>query len=102
MRCRHRWCQVAHKDPFDANHKGVIAEFAGLKVGLSLAERPGDMLDESWVQLDYSANGYRHHHDVTPQAAADWAEILAAVDVRELAAIAQALYQAGVTLGAST
>lgn len=79
----------------------TTAMFTGLTVQTFRVEQPGDEPDQAWVRLTYTVQDRTHVSDITPQAAADWSEILTAIDVRELPSIAQALYRAGVTLGAS-
>lgn len=101
--CAYPWCTAPHVEPDHmSKHGGEVARFSGLTVRLMLVEEPGDDPDEAWVRMSYKVAGKQRTHDVRPQAAADWSELLTAVDVAELPSIAQALYRAGVTLGASS
>lgn len=103
MRCRFRWCTAPHATVESAGrHVGNVAEFTGLSVRLALVEQPGDEPDDAYVRLLHSAGATVRTYDVTPQAAIDWSELLAGIDVRDLAAVCQALYRAGLVLESVT
>lgn len=102
MSCHITWCTAVHDKPANQHaHMAVVATFTRLMVIAFLVEQPGTEPDEVWVRMVYPVGERTREHDITPTAAADWSEMLATIDVRELAAISQALYRAGVTLGAS-
>ncbi|WP_214322111.1 hypothetical protein [Nonomuraea sediminis] len=100
MSCRFPWCESTHQA--DAALHYVIAErLDSLTVIPIVAEQPGTEPDVTRVRLVFRVDGRQRELDVTPEAAADWSELLAAVDVRDLSAIAHVLYRAGVLLGAN-
>lgn len=83
---------TVEESPAADDRPATVAEFTGLKVQGFGGERP-------LVRLTYTVGDSTRLHEVTPQAAADWSDILKAIDVEELPAIAQALYETGTTLG---
>lgn len=101
MSCRIAWCTAPHATPeTKGHHIGDVAQFLGLVVRLVLVEQPGDKLDEAYVRLLRPIGERVHTYDITPQTAIDTAEIFAAIDVRDLTAVCQALRRAGIVLGA--
>ncbi|MFI6299516.1 hypothetical protein ACIBEJ_48535 [Nonomuraea sp. NPDC050790] len=102
MNCWIAWCTADHTASCrEGSHRGVVAQFTGLSLVAYLNEQPGDEPAQAWLRMIYPVNGRIREHDISPQAAADWSEFLAAIDVRETSAIAMELYRAGVSLGAS-
>lgn len=101
MNCRFPWCTVTHNLGNETKHSALVATFARLTLIACLVEHPHPEPDEAWVRMVYPVGERERQHDIRPTAAADWSEMLTAIDVRDLSAIAQALYRAGVTLGAS-
>ncbi|MFF0860874.1 hypothetical protein ACFYUV_03875 [Nonomuraea sp. NPDC003560] len=101
MNCHISWCTVPHKSNNETGHSATVATFTDLMVIAILLEQPDPEQNEGWIRMVYPIGDRQRHHDITPTAAADWSETLAAIDMRELSSIAQALYRAGVTLGAS-
>jgi hypothetical protein len=100
--CRIRWCTAPHTTPETKGvHIGGVAQFLGLAVHLVLVEQPGDEPDEAYVRLLRPIAERVHTYDITPQTAVDMSEVFAAIDVRDLKAVCQALGRAGVVLGAT-
>ncbi|AQZ67655.1 unnamed protein product [[Actinomadura] parvosata subsp. kistnae] len=102
MSCHIPWCVATHAKPGTKHIHGGAAVSIGssLTVRQMLHEWPGDLPDEPWVQLVYKVHGRERELYVYPQAAVDWSELLAGLDVRDLAAFSQALYRAGRNGGA--
>jgi hypothetical protein len=68
---------------------------------LQVAGHPGEEPEEpeqAFVRLTYSVGDRTRTHDISPQAAADWAEVLQAVDLRTLPGIIRALRDTGQAL----
>lgn len=103
MNCRFRWCAAPHAAADGSgSHIGDVAQFTGLTVRLSLIEHPGDEPGAAHVRLIRPVGARVRIYDLTPQAAIDLSEIFAGIDVRDLTAICQALYRAGVVLESAT
>jgi hypothetical protein len=96
---RFAWCARQHGITNLTSHFGSVARYSGLTITAHLEERPGAGPNR-WIRMIFQVNGSRRMFDITPQDSLSWADLLSVTDVRELSAIAQTLYRAGVTLEA--
>ncbi|MFI9552671.1 hypothetical protein [Nonomuraea endophytica] len=98
MNCSVSWCTRDHSIGDPAEHWGLVESFAGVHVVAYLTVHPAPKQNELGVRVAFGANRQNmgaREHDVTPQAAMEWAEVLNALDVRDVSAFALALYRAG-------
>lgn len=96
---RHGGCPVSW---CESSHQGGGAHWAELTAGpvsLLLLQSSIDAGDPGTVRVSYPAGGQTRTLEVTPQLAADLADLLSALPADAVDAFTAALYQAHTTLG---
>ncbi|MER5647289.1 hypothetical protein [Streptosporangium sp. NPDC002524] len=81
--CRYAWCQVRHAEGPDLAHRAILGTFdgPGRVWALLLQSESGGRLDEPFVRIVYTLDERERGLEISPQTAADLADILGGLSI---------------------
>lgn len=81
--CRYGWCQIRHVEGPDLAHRAVLGTFdgPGRVWALLIQAETGGRLDEPFVRIVYTLDERERSLEISPQAAADLADILRGLSI---------------------